>query len=86
MKRSNGFHSTGMMDPRRELADSLPLCHPNDDYLKDFTPMNGKCLQCICHELLFEITCEFYSYHSIVHDDQQPSTSSNVQEGVLTWV
>ncbi|XP_055608329.1 WD repeat-containing and planar cell polarity effector protein fritz [Uranotaenia lowii] len=26
-------------DPRRELAESLPLCHPNDDYLKDFTPM-----------------------------------------------
>ncbi|KAL1404735.1 hypothetical protein pipiens_005237 [Culex pipiens pipiens] len=26
-------------DPKRELAESLPLCHPNDDYLKDFTPM-----------------------------------------------
>lgn len=25
-------------DPRRELADSLPLCHPNEDYLKDFQP------------------------------------------------
>uniref|UniRef100_A0A182QNS5 WD repeat-containing and planar cell polarity effector protein fritz n=1 Tax=Anopheles farauti TaxID=69004 RepID=A0A182QNS5_9DIPT len=23
----------------RELAESLPLCHPNEDYLKDFTPM-----------------------------------------------
>lgn len=45
MKRSNGFHSIGMTDPRRELADSLPLCHPNDDYLKDFTPMMGKCSQ-----------------------------------------
>lgn len=42
MKRSNGFHSIGLTDPRRELADSLPLCHPNDDYLKDFTPMNGE--------------------------------------------
>lgn len=39
MKRSNGFHP---MDPRRELADSLPLCHPHDDYLKDFTPMTSK--------------------------------------------
>lgn len=25
-------------DPRRELAESLPLCHPNEDYLKDFQP------------------------------------------------
>lgn len=25
-------------DPQKELADSLPLCHPNEDYLKDFTP------------------------------------------------
>lgn len=30
---------TYMMDPRRELAESLPLCHPNDDYLKDFSPV-----------------------------------------------
>lgn len=26
----------------QELAESLPLCHPNDDYLKDFNPMPGK--------------------------------------------
>jgi tetratricopeptide (TPR) repeat protein len=26
-------------DPRRELAESLPLCHPHEDYLKDFLPM-----------------------------------------------
>lgn len=26
------------MDPEKELAESLPLCHP-DDYLKDFNPM-----------------------------------------------
>lgn len=30
-----------LADPKRELADSLPLCHPNDEYLKDFTPMAG---------------------------------------------
>lgn len=40
MKRPNGFHSL-VTDPRKELADSLPLCHPNDDYLKDFTPMTS---------------------------------------------
>ena len=28
-----------LTDPQKELADSLPLCHPNEDYLKDFTPM-----------------------------------------------
>lgn len=38
---SNGFHPPGM-DPRRELRESLPLCHPHDDYLKDFTPMSRK--------------------------------------------
>lgn len=32
-------YSSMIADPRRELAESLPLCHPNDDYLKDFTPM-----------------------------------------------
>ncbi|CAH1977725.1 unnamed protein product [Acanthoscelides obtectus] len=26
-------------ESQRELADSLPLCHPNEDYLKDFTPV-----------------------------------------------
>lgn len=38
---SNGFNPSGM-DPRRELRESLPLCHPHDDYLKDFTPMSRK--------------------------------------------
>ncbi|XP_065159835.1 WD repeat-containing and planar cell polarity effector protein fritz homolog [Atheta coriaria] len=28
-----------VMDPQKELADSLPLCHPNEEYLKDFTPI-----------------------------------------------
>ncbi|XP_017784359.1 PREDICTED: WD repeat-containing and planar cell polarity effector protein fritz [Nicrophorus vespilloides] len=28
-----------VMNPQKELADSLPLCHPNEDYLKDFTPI-----------------------------------------------
>ncbi|XP_063697637.1 WD repeat-containing and planar cell polarity effector protein fritz [Culicoides brevitarsis] len=31
-----------VLNPRManpELAESLPLCHPNDDYLKDFNPM-----------------------------------------------
>lgn len=37
MKRKTVF--PGMMDPRRELAESLPLCHPNEDYLKDFSPV-----------------------------------------------
>ncbi|XP_008214857.1 WD repeat-containing and planar cell polarity effector protein fritz isoform X1 [Nasonia vitripennis] len=27
------------MDPKRELAESLPLCLGNDDYLKDFQPL-----------------------------------------------
>lgn len=31
-----------MMDPRRELAESLPLCHPNEDYLKDFSPVHDR--------------------------------------------
>ena len=37
MKRKTVY--PGMMDPRRELAESLPLCHPEADYLKDFTPV-----------------------------------------------
>jgi hypothetical protein len=32
----------GHMDPRRELAESLPLCHPNDDYLGLFSPSSEK--------------------------------------------
>ncbi|CAG9861084.1 unnamed protein product [Phyllotreta striolata] len=31
--------SPHVTDPQKELADSLPLCHPNEDYLKDFTPV-----------------------------------------------
>lgn len=35
-------------NPRKELADSLPLCHPNEDYLKDFQLQvkDGKCKTC----------------------------------------
>lgn len=40
-KRPNAFHKL-LTDPQRELADSLPLCHPNDEYLKDFAPMSGE--------------------------------------------
>ncbi|XP_022228140.2 WD repeat-containing and planar cell polarity effector protein fritz [Drosophila obscura] len=29
-----------LTNPKKELADSLPLCHPHDDYLKDFNPIN----------------------------------------------
>ncbi|KAH8269322.1 hypothetical protein KR018_003663 [Drosophila ironensis] len=29
-----------LTNPKKELADSLPLCHPNDEYLKDFNPIN----------------------------------------------
>jgi len=36
MKRKTSY--SNMMDPRRELAESLPLCSPNEDYLKDFSP------------------------------------------------
>ncbi|XP_058060180.1 WD repeat-containing and planar cell polarity effector protein fritz [Anopheles bellator] len=36
---SVGYGPFSIADPKRELAESLPLCHPNEDYLKDFTPM-----------------------------------------------
>lgn len=39
---SNGFPRPLGMDSRRELQDSLPLCHPHDDYLKDFQPISRK--------------------------------------------
>ncbi|XP_075152286.1 WD repeat-containing and planar cell polarity effector protein fritz isoform X2 [Haematobia irritans] len=28
-------------NPKKELQDSLPLCHPHDDYLKDFNPLQA---------------------------------------------
>lgn len=40
MKRKTVY--PGMMDPRRELAESLPLSHPNDDYLKNFSPVSDR--------------------------------------------
>lgn len=46
-RTANGFNnhpSSRLTDPQRELADSLPLCHPNDDYLKDFTPVSSEVL------------------------------------------
>lgn len=33
---------THSMDPKRELAESLPLCLGNEDYLKDFQPLPSK--------------------------------------------
>lgn len=31
-----------LTNPKQELADSLPLCHPEDEYLKDFAPISSK--------------------------------------------
>lgn len=41
MKRKTVYPGM-MMDPRRELAESLPLSHPNEDYLKDFSPVSDR--------------------------------------------
>ncbi|XP_037958125.1 WD repeat-containing and planar cell polarity effector protein fritz [Teleopsis dalmanni] len=41
--KRNGYSrplSRNLTNPKKELADSLPLCHPNDDYLKDFNPIS----------------------------------------------
>lgn len=35
------FTGPTITDPEKELAESLPLCHP-DDYLKDFNPLPGE--------------------------------------------
>lgn len=50
--RPRAYHST-LMDPKRELADSLPLCHPNEDYLKDFTPMQGEKMNIVTLEFVY---------------------------------
>lgn len=39
---SNGIERLRYTDPRRELADSLPLCHPDEDFLKDFQPASAE--------------------------------------------
>lgn len=78
----NGYHP---MDPRRELQESLPLCHPNDDYLKDFMPMSCKHTKSIVSFDKKKIIIKFL-YSILVQDDQQPSKPSNSKEGVLTWV
>lgn len=38
-KRNGHVRPRNLTNPKKELADSLPLCHPNDDYLKDFDPL-----------------------------------------------
>lgn len=55
---ANGFHPMGM-DPRRELQESLPLCHPHDDYLKDFQPMSRKFLQSVFAEYECKVNALF---------------------------
>ncbi|XP_030747226.1 WD repeat-containing and planar cell polarity effector protein fritz homolog [Sitophilus oryzae] len=37
-KNNNDQRPNNLSSSQRELAESLPLCHPNEDYLKDFTP------------------------------------------------
>ncbi|XP_061402322.1 WD repeat-containing and planar cell polarity effector protein fritz [Musca vetustissima] len=42
MAKRNGYARPpprNFTNPKKELQDSLPLCHPNDDYLKDFNPL-----------------------------------------------
>lgn len=37
---------TSKFDSRRELQESLPMHNPNEDYLKDFTPVRRKSSIC----------------------------------------
>ncbi|XP_004531277.1 WD repeat-containing and planar cell polarity effector protein fritz [Ceratitis capitata] len=42
--KRNGYSrplARNITNPKKELADSLPLCHPHDDYLKDFNPLSA---------------------------------------------
>ncbi|XP_017468885.1 PREDICTED: WD repeat-containing and planar cell polarity effector protein fritz [Rhagoletis zephyria] len=42
--KRNGYSrplSRNITNPKKELADSLPLCHPHDEYLKDFNPLSA---------------------------------------------
>lgn len=41
MPGGSGMQRLMYTDPRKELMESLPLCHPNEDYLKDFQPANN---------------------------------------------
>lgn len=87
---SNGFHPL-QMDPRRELQESLPLCHPHDDYLKDFQPMSRKLTLGTVTIILFsEIRPAFHDNFRFlpftVQDDNQHPRPSTSKEGVLTWV
>lgn len=57
---SNGFQHALV---RRELEDSLPLCHPNDDYLKDFQPMSRKFYYNIEKQMNFNYLNFFWFSH-----------------------
>lgn len=43
-KNSSRVENFYLPDPKQELADSLPLCLGNKDYLKDFATGTGKYL------------------------------------------
>lgn len=83
-RQPNGYHHPLVTDPKRELADSLPLCHPNDEYLKDFQPMSCKHLLFNCISSHFHEISRFH-YDFSAREDQQ-TNASTIQDGVLTWV
>lgn len=64
-------------DPKRELAESLPLCHPNDDYLKDFTPMQGMFAIIESHR---GIRSTMSSFSEIMSNDQQQQPHHHQQQ------
>ncbi|XP_019846435.2 WD repeat-containing and planar cell polarity effector protein fritz [Bactrocera dorsalis] len=44
LPKRNGYSRPlprNITNPKKELADSLPLCHPHDEYLKDFNPLSA---------------------------------------------
>lgn len=42
LKRKSFLPTSSINSTRKELAASLPLCHPHQDYLKDFMPASDK--------------------------------------------
>lgn len=64
-----------LTNPRKELADSLPLCHPNDEYLKDFNPITTS-------ELRSSNKLDFYDYSSSYSftDVSKPPTRRREEE------
>lgn len=72
------------MDPKRELAESLPLCLGNEDYLKDFQPLSSEYIFFSFILINKQVVDGVFKIHCYVLEDSGDPNNPMIKEPIKT--